>query len=904
MHRDAGNGRPRPELIFEGLSLRTTTGQPIRLSDYRPPDYLIDHVSLDITLDKRATQVVSTLNLRPNPAGRAHAALELDGDELRFVSLALDGARLEPGAFEASPDKLTLPNPPRGAFTLRIETELDPSANTKLMGLYRSGSAYCTQCEAEGFRRISYFLDRPDVLATYVTRLEADKNEAPVLLANGDLEETGDAPGGRHYAVWRDPHKKPSYLFALVAGDLAHIGDRFVTRSGREVKLAIYVEHGKENRAHYAMDSLKRAMAWDERVYGREYDLSVFNIVAVSDFNMGAMENKGLNVFNDKYVLALPETATDDDYAGVEAVIAHEYFHNWTGNRITCRDWFQLCLKEGLTVFRDQDFSADQRSAPVKRIADVRGLRAAQFPEDAGPLAHNVRPEVYHEINNFYTATVYQKGAEVIRMLKLLIGAEAFRRGMDLYFERCDGTAATVEDFLHCFADVSGRDLAEFKRWYSQAGTPLLTARGAYDAAARAYTLDLAQTTPPTRDQPVKAPLVIPVALGLIGPIGEEIALVSDDATAVETARGVFELTTPSRRIVFKNVPARPALSLLRGFSAPVRVDDDLTETDLLTLSRHDRDSFNRWQAVQSLATRGLMRAVEAIRAGRPPDLDQGFSNAYGGVLADALAGKLDHAFAALAATLPSEADLAREMARDVDPDAIHEAREFWRSHLGRAHAATLAELYERLFEPGPFSPDARGAGRRALRNLSLAMLTAGREGVGAERAQRQFADADNMTERFAALATLATIPGQERERALESFWRAHAGDALILDKWFALQAQIPEKETLDRVRGLMTHHSFSFSNPNRVRALIGGFAANQTQFNRADGAGYAFLAEVVLKLDPTNPQIAARLLSALRSWRSFEPKRQERAEATLRRIAAEPGLSADLSDIVTRSLS
>jgi aminopeptidase N len=884
--------------------LRTTTGQPIRLSDYRPSDFLIDHVRLEVSLDRRATHVVSTLALRPNPAGRPDAALELDGDELRLSAIALDGAPLASSAFEASPDNLTLKNPPRKPFTLRIETELDPSANTKLMGLYRSGSAYCTQCEAEGFRRITYFLDRPDVLSTYEARLEADKGEAPVLLANGNLEETGEAPGGRHYALWRDPHKKPCYLFALVAGDLACVADHFATRSGRKVRLGIYVERGKEDRAGYAMDSLKRAMAWDERVYGREYDLDVFNIVAVSDFNMGAMENKGLNVFNDKYVLALPETATDDDYAGIEGVIAHEYFHNWTGNRITCRDWFQLCLKEGLTVFRDQGFSADERSAPVKRIADVRGLRAAQFPEDAGPLAHNVRPEIYHEINNFYTATVYQKGAEVIRMLKLLIGADAFRRGMDLYFERCDGTAATVEDFLACFADASGRDLIEFKRWYTQAGTPLLTARGAYDPAACAFTLELAQSTPPTRDQSVKLPVVMPIALGLVGPQGEAIPMVSDDASAEETARGVFELKSASRRIVFKNVVERPALSLLRGFSAPARVDDDLTEGDLLTLSRHDSDSFNRWQAVQSLATRLLMRAVEDIRAGKAPQVDAGFVDACGGVLADALAGGVDFAFAALAVTPPSEADLAREMAKNVDPDAIFAARQFLRAALGRAHADVLIEICDRLFDRGPFSPDARSAGRRALRNLALVMLTAGREEIGAERAQRQFADANNMTERLAALAALSMIPGEPRERALEAFWRAHAGDALILDKWFALQAQIPEKGTLARVRGLMAHHSFSLSNPNRVRALIGGFAANQTQFNRVDGAGYDLLAEVVLKLDPSNPQIAARLLSALRSWRSLEPRRQAKAEATLSRIASQTSLSADLSDIVTRSLS
>jgi len=883
--------------------LRTTSGQPIRLADYRPPDYLIDDVRLDVSLDRHATSVVAVLAARPNPVGRPGVALEMDGDELQLVGVALDDAPLGPEEYEASPDRLVLKQPPDRPFTLRIETRLDPAANTKLMGLYRSGSAYCTQCEAEGFRRITYFLDRPDVLSTYVTRLEADRGEAPILLANGNLEETGDVPGGRHYAIWRDPHKKPCYLFALVAGDLAQVSDRFVTRSKRNVTLGVYVERGKEARAAYAMDSLKRAMAWDERVYGREYDLDVFNIVAVSDFNMGAMENKGLNVFNDKYVLAASDTATDDDYAGIEAVIAHEYFHNWTGNRITCRDWFQLCLKEGLTVFRDQEFSADERSAPVKRIADVRALRAAQFPEDAGPLAHSVRPEVYHEITNFYTATVYQKGAEIIRMLKLLIGAPAFRRGMDLYFERCDGTAATVEDFLACFAEASGRDLAEFKRWYSQSGTPVLTARGAYDAAARTYTLDLSQSTQPTRDQTVKSPLVVPVALGLISANGDEIALLSD-ANEKETATGVFELTGASRRIVFKEVPSRPTLSLLRGFSAPVRVDDDLTEEDLLTLSRHDRDSFNRWQAAQSLATRHLLRLIEAARAGRELGPDPAFVDAYGGLLADAAADRLDFAFSALAATLPSETDLARELAKNVDPDAIYAAREFLRAALGRAHSRALAQIYERLSYSGPFSPDAASAGRRALRNLALAMLTAGRNPLGVELAHRQFKAADNMTERFAALAVLSTVPGAEREKALDAFWRAHAGDALILDKWFALQAQIPEAGTLDRVRALMALPSFSMGNPNRVRALIGGFAANQTQFNRLDGAGYDLLAEMVLKLDPTNPQIAARLLSSLRSWRSLEPKRQAQAEATLNRIASHPGLSADVRDIVTRSLS
>ncbi len=668
--------------------MRTSDGQPVRLSDYRFPDYFIDHVELDVSLDIHATRVVSTLSLRPNPEGRQGAALALDGDELVFVSVRLDCEPLEAADFEASPSGFLLRRPPRGAFALTIETRLDPAANTKLMGLYRTGSAYCTQCEAEGFRRITYFLDRPDVLSTYRVRVEADRAEAPVLLSNGNLEAAGEADSvGRHFAIWRDPHKKPCYLFALVAGDLGHIADSFVTASGANVALAIYVEHGREARARYAMDALKRSMAWDEQAYGREYDLDVFNIVAVSDFNMGAMENKGLNVFNDKYVLASPEAATDDDYANIEGVIAHEYFHNWTGDRVTCRDWFQLCLKEGLTVFRDQDFSADMRSAPVERIGDVRTLRAAQFPEDAGPLAHNVRPEVYHEINNFYTATVYQKGAEVVRMLKRLIGTHAFRAGMDLYFERYDGHAATVEDFIGCFETVSGRDLNQFMRWYNQAGTPKITVRSAYDAVAKTYRLDIAQTLAPTPGQTVKLPMTMPLALGLVGPNGGDMPLTSSDASADELATGVFELKDAERSIIFRDVPQRPTLSFLRGFSAPVRVDDDLTEEDLIVLSRHDSDNFNRWQSLQSLATRILLRGVKAIRAGRAPERNGGLAAAFGALIEDVRAGRIDHAFAALAMGLPTEADLAREIGEDVDPDAIHAARRAMRGALGRTYA-------------------------------------------------------------------------------------------------------------------------------------------------------------------------------------------------------------------------
>ncbi len=703
--------------------------------------------------------------------------------------------------------------------------------------------------------------------------------------------------------MWSDPHKKPCYLFALVAGDLGSIKDSFVTASGRNVALAIHVEHGREERAAYAMDALKRSMAWDEQAYGREYDLDVFNIVAVSDFNMGAMENKGLNVFNDKYVLASPETATDDDYAGIEGVIAHEYFHNWTGDRVTCRDWFQLCLKEGLTVFRDQEFSADQRSGPVERIGDVRALRAAQFPEDAGPLAHNVRPEVYHEINNFYTATVYQKGAEVVRMLKRLIGPHAFRAGMDLYFERHDGTAATVEDFIGCFETVSGRDLSPFMRWYNQAGTPKVTVRGAYDREARTYRLDIAQSLAPTPGQDVKAPMTMPLALGLVGPNGGDMTLASPDASADELASGVFELKDAARSIVFRDVPQRPTLSFLRGFSAPVRVNDDLTEEDLIVLSRHDSDSFNRWQSLQSLATRVLIRDVSAIRAGRAPERDGGLAAAFGALIEDASLGRVDNAFAALAMSLPSEADIAREIGEDVDPDAIYAARKAMRGALGRAHGSALAALHAELADASPFSPDAAAAGRRALRNMALSLFVDGDVIEGLDLAHRQLADADNMTERLAALRAIAFKPDDRREHALESFERRYAMEPLILDKWYALQAQIPERATLERVRALMNHRGFSLANPNRVRALIGAFTANQTQFNRADGRGFALLEEVVTFLDPSNPQIAARLLTAMRSWRSLEAVRRGQAEAMMRRIAARASLSPDVRDIVTRSL-
>jgi len=879
--------------------MRTEEPRPVRLRDYRPPDWLIETVDLDVSLHPTATTVRAKLKIKPNSAGTP-APLVLDGEEIKLRSLALDGEPLPTENFVATPDRLTIAQVPNRPFQLDIETVVDPTGNTQLMGLYRAGAVYCTQCEAEGFRRITYFLDRPDVMAVYTTRIEADKNEAAVLLANGNLLAHGDVPGtSRHFAVWHDPFPKPSYLFALVGGNLACVEDAFTTMSGRKVKLAIYVEPGKDERCRYAMDSLERAMRWDEIAFGREYDLDIFMIVAVSAFNMGAMENKGLNVFNDRYVLASPLSATDNDYASIEAVIAHEYFHNWTGDRITCRDWFQLCLKEGLTVFRDQEFTADQRSRAVERISDVRGLRSHQFVEDAGPLAHPVRPELYHEINNFYTSTVYDKGAEVVRMIGVLLGPVLFRKGMDLYFARHDGQAATVEQFVQCFADVSGRDMTQFMRWYSQAGTPEIKAAPHYDSRARTYRLDITQTIPPTPGQPNKEPMVIPLALGLVGNNGRDLPLVLDGQPL---ARGVLELTRPSQSFVFTGLAERPVPSLNRGFSAPVKLALPIEPGDLRFLAAYDPDPFNRWQAVQTLAMTLLKANVAALRAAAPLREDDGLMAALGAILKDA---KLEPAFIALVLAPPSEADIAREIGRDVDPDAVFKARRALRAAIGTRHAGALADTHARMITPGPYRPDAHSAGRRALKNACLDLLAMTEASDAIARANGQYRSADNMTDRMAALDTLSLHDRRERTAALDDFYARYADDPLIIDKWLALQAAIPEPATLDRVRALTSHPAFSAANPNRIRALIGSFAqVNHTQFNRSDGAGYDFVADFVLALDPKNPQVAARLMGAFRSWRALEAKRRGRAEATLRRVAATPALSRDVHDIVARTLA
>ncbi len=877
--------------------MRTDTAQIVRLEDYRPSDFLIDRVELDFKLQATATRVTATLSLRPNPLGRPDAPLVLDGDEVKLKRLVLDGRALPEGEFEASPQSLVIAQPPRQPFTLTLETEIDPTANTKLMGLYRSGGNYCTQCEAEGFRRITYFLDRPDVLAVYTTRIEAERDEAPILLGNGNLVESGAVEGtGRHFAVWHDPHPKPSYLFALVGGRLGKVGKSFTTMSGRQVEIAIYVEPGKESRADYALDALERSMRWDERVFGCEYDLDVFNIVAVSDFNMGAMENKGLNIFNDKYVLASSETATDLDYANIEAIIAHEYFHNWTGNRVTCRDWFQLCLKEGLTVFRDQEFSSDERSRPVHRIAEVKTLRARQFLEDSGPLAHPVRPTQYREINNFYTATVYEKGAEIVRMLKTIIGDENFRRGMDLYFGRCDGTAATVEDFLKAFADVTGRDLSHFSRWYEQAGTPRVTVAGHYDGAAQTYRLDFAQTTPPTPGQGTKEPMEIPVVLGLVAQDGRTLEATCDRVST----DGVFILDEAADSITFTGVASRPVPSLFRGFSAPVKTSLDLPSEELLVLLRHDVDAFNRWQAAQTVA----MRLLVSLSTGAAVEEQEihALSSALRGFMdADALR---DPAFAALVLSLPGEADIAQEIGSDVDPDAIHQARRSMRRRIGQDCLERLRHFHALLADAGSYSPDAASAGRRALRNASLDLIAAADQELGEKLALEQFETATNMTDRLASLGALMTLPGEAREKAIAAFERRYHDEPLVLDKWFTLQAAIPEDGTLDRVKRLMEHPAFSMANPNRVRALIGSFAMlNQKQFNRADGAGYEFLAEVGLRTDELNPQLAARLLTAFGTWRMMNEVRRSKARQALLSIAGKSSLSRDVADIVNRSL-
>jgi aminopeptidase N len=873
----------------------------IHLKDYTPPSHLIDRVEIDVKFHAEETLVASRLAIRPNPVSPGkEGPLELDGESLRLIRIAVDGRELAPDDYSVKQQKLTIHRPPAGPFKLEISTMCSPKANTELSGLYLSNGIYCTQCEAEGFRRITYFLDRPDVLARFKVRIEAEKTEAPVLLANGNLIENGEIAGtGRHYAVWEDPFPKPCYLFAMVGGNLAVAEDSFTTMSGRKIALRIYVEPGKEDRCGWAMESIKTAMAWDEQAFGREYDLDIFMVVAVSMFNMGAMENKGLNVFNDKYVLALPESATDIDYSNIEAIIAHEYFHNWTGNRITCRDWFQLCLKEGLTVFRDQEFSSDVRSRAVKRIQDVRTLRAQQFPEDAGPLAHPVRPTSYIEINNFYTATVYEKGAEVVRMMKTLLGESAFRKAMDLYFTRHDGQAATIEDFVQCMSDASGRDLSQFFRWYEQAGTPALSVKGQWDRRRKTYDLKLSQRIPTTPGQPHKQPQHIPVAIGLVGPNGHDMTLELEDGELLHGS--VLELKSKAKTFRFKNVGSRPVPSVNRGFSSPVKVASDLTQKDLLFLMAHDSDPFNRWEAGQNIGKRLILDAMTKIRARRTIAEPKLYADALRQTLADR---QLDAQFTALMLNLPSEQDVASDIARNVDPQLIHDGRERLKQQIGRLMRSELLQRWNGTRITGPYSPDPVSTGKRALRHAALTLLAAADAREGARLAIRHFKDARNMSDEIGALGVLILLEEPERDEALEQFLHRHQDDHLLVDKWFALQAQLATTTAPERVRSLLEHPKFNWQTPNRIRSLIGTFATfNSVGFNAPDGSGYRLLADVVIRLDKSNPQVAARLAASFRSYKALEGKRRRHAANALKSILEVAGLSRDTYEIVSRSL-
>ncbi|AUW56791.1 aminopeptidase N [Sphingobium sp. SCG-1] len=851
----------------------------IHRSDYRPPAWLVPDVALDFRLDAAATQVRAKLSVVRN--GAHSDPLRLDGDGLMPRMIRVDGVELtaDQWSMEAGALVIALPGAAHEVETL---VELSPTTNTQLMGLYASGGLLCTQCEAQGFRRITFFPDRPDVLSRYSVRMEADKALYPVLLANGDPVGSGDLEGGRHWAQWNDPFLKPCYLFALVAADLACNADSFTTMSGREVSLGIWVRQADLPRTTHAMKALKDSMAWDERVYGREYDLAVFNIVAVADFNFGAMENKGLNIFNSRYILADPETATDIDFDGVEGVVAHEYFHNWSGNRVTCRDWFQLSLKEGFTVFRDQTFSADMGSPAVKRIDDVRILRAAQFQEDSGPLAHPIRPESYMEISNFYTATIYNKGAEIIRMMHTMLGPERFRAGTDLYFDRHDGQAATCEDFVKAMEDGGQIDLTQFRLWYEQAGTPRVRALLSHDPVSREALLTLSQTVPPTPGQPVKKPMAMPIRVALF-----------DRATDAHHGDETLMLTQAEQTFRFPGFAAQPVLSINRGFSAPVVIESDRSQQDLAFLSAHDDDPFARYEAMQQLMVNVLVGTV----AGQAMD-DAPVIAAIRDTVADAA---LDDAFIAEAIRLPSESYIGDQMMM-VDPDAIHIARERLQTKIGKTLETVWRDLHART-EANGFSLSSAAKGARKLRNTALNYLTASGAVDADDVAFTQFDRADNMTERQGALSVLANGTGDRREAALDIFYNRYADDPLVLDKWFQTQALSFHLDTLAIVRELGQHKDFTLGNPNRVRSLFGAFAANQWGFHQGNGEGYRMVADIIIALDPLNPQTAARLVPPLGRWRRFGAQRGQAMRAELERILATPGLSKDVIEQVTKSL-
>jgi aminopeptidase N len=879
--------------------MRTSQPQTIFLKDYRVPAFLVDHVDLRFELFEDGARVHCTLAMRRNPdSDSSDKSLELDGDSLTTLeSVSLDGKPLEGSAYEDRDDKLTLHEVP-DQFNLGIVTWIEPQNNTRLEGLYKSSGMFCTQCEAEGFRCITYFPDRPDVMARFRTRVEADKTRYPILLSNGNDVEKGDLADGRHFVTWEDPFPKPCYLFALVAGDLLEKRDSFKTMSGRDIDLRMYVEPRNAEKCDHAMDSLKRAMRWDEEVYGREYDLDIFMIVAVDDFNMGAMENKGLNIFNSSCVLASQETATDMAFQRIESIVAHEYFHNWSGNRVTCRDWFQLSLKEGFTVFRDSCFSADVGSPTVKRIEDATMLRTAQFAEDAGPMAHPVRPESYMEITNFYTLTIYEKGSEVVGMIHTLLGPDLFRKGSDLYFERHDGQAVTTDDFVRAMEDASGRDLSQFRLWYEQSGTPELTVRDEFDDAAGIYRLTIKQSIPDTPGQTDKKPQHIPFAIGLLGAEGESLPLklAADDADA-PTDR-VLELTDASHTFEFHGLSERPVPSLLRGFSAPVRVFYPWTREQLTFLMSHDSDGFNRWDAGQRLA----VDVINSLVSSTDGNVDAGLVEAYRSLLADS---SLDQALVAKMLQLPSEAYLI-ELADQPNVPAIHRARERVLAHLARSLRDELLACYHRNTLSGHYEVTPEAVARRSLRNTALAWLLHIDDEEGRTLATSQFNEADNMTDRMGALRALVNSGYEkEQEQALADFYQQWKDDPQVVEQWFAVQSGSTRTGGLRKVHELMEHPAFDWKNPNKIRSVIGVFAGqNLPAFHAEDGAGYQFLAEQVRKLDDSNPQIAARLVSPLTRWRKFAPVHGEQMKSALETVRDKSGLSRDVYEVVHKSLA
>ncbi len=877
----------------------------VYLKNYTPPPYLVTSVDLRFELDESRTRVRNLMRLARNRhPGGSDRPLELNGEHLEIRSICLERTPLEPSDYEYDGAVLRidaghLPD----SFEIEIETLINPSANTALEGLYLSGGNYCTQCEAEGFRRITCFPDRPDVMAHFTTTIIADQKRCPVLLSNGNLVESGNLDNGRHYAVWHDPFRKPCYLFALVAGNLVRIGDTYTTLSGRRVDLHIYVEPRNRDKCAHAMASLRKAMKWDEDTFGLEYDLDVYMIVAVDDFNMGAMENKGLNVFNSKYVLAGPETATDADYEGIEGVIGHEYFHNWTGNRVTCRDWFQLSLKEGLTVFRDQEFTSDMTSRPVKRIHDVLVMRNYQFREDAGPMAHPVRPESYQAINNFYTLTVYDKGAEVIRMLHTLLGPDGFRKGLALYFTRHDGQAVTCDDFVAAMRDANNRTLAGFTLWYSQAGTPLLKVTEEYDQEERRYTLTIRQSCPPTPGQDRKEPMLMPVAVGLLDSHGRD--MVSDGGHSTFASGRVLQLRHAQQSFVFEGVSERPVLSFLRNFSAPVKVELERSDAQLGFIMAHDSDPFNRWDAGQQLALKYILEQIGVYRDGGSLAVPEIFVTAFRRVLLDREA---DPPFIALALNLPMENWIGTQM-ETIDPEAVFAVLQFFRHELATALEREFLDVYMSNTTGRPYRYDSVEAGRRSLKNRCLSyLLTPGPTGGVPddllELALSQYRQSDNMTDTMAALKAVVNCDAEKGRELLDDFYARWKEEPLVVDKWLTLQALCTLPGTLERVKALTNHPAFTLHNPNKVRSLIGAFcSANHVGFHDISGAGYIFLADYVIRLDRMNPQIAARLLTPLTTWQRYSPRRRELMRAELDRILSAPDLSRDVAEVAEKSL-